>query len=149
MDAGLLNTIIERALSALGYELLGVEYKAQGHRILLRIYIDSEQGIGLADCEKASRQISAALDIEDPMPGQYTLEVSSPGLERPLFKIAHYIRFIGHKIRLTTKKPVNGRRNFSGILENVGGEGRVQLRIEDVLYEFGVGDIDKAHLCIE
>jgi ribosome maturation factor RimP len=149
MDAGLLNTIIERALLALGYELLGVEYKAQGQRTLLRIYIDSEQGIGLTDCEKASRQISAALDIEDPMPGQYTLEVSSPGLERPLFKIAHYIRFTGHKIRLTTKKPLNGRRNFSGILENVDGDGRVQLRIEDVLYEFGVGDIDKAHLCIE
>ena len=106
--------LINPSINDLGYELVGVEYVASGKHSILRLYIDSEEGIGVDDCEVVSRQVSAIMDVEDPISGQYNLEVSSPGIERPLFSIDHYKRFLGHDVRLRTFRPIDGRRNFTG-----------------------------------
>jgi len=112
-------SIINPSIQDLGYELLGVEYVPSGKHSILRLYIDSEDGIGVDDCEIVSRQVSAIMDVEDPITGQYNLEVSSPGIERPLFVVAHYMRFLGHDVRLRTFRPIEGRRNFTGAIGSV------------------------------
>jgi ribosome maturation factor RimP len=123
-----LEDLVRSAVDALGYELLGVEYVSQprsGH--LLRIYIDSEQGVGLADCEKVSHQVSGVLEVEDPIRGDYALEVSSPGLDRPLFEKAHFARFAGEVARVRLNVPLNGRSNFKGVIVEVDGDDVVML----------------------
>ncbi|MDC0492184.1 ribosome maturation factor RimP [Candidatus Pseudothioglobus singularis] len=112
-------SIINPSIEDLGYELLGIEYVPSGKHSILRLYIDSEDGIGVDDCEIVSRQVSAIMDVEDPITGQYNLEVSSPGIERPLFIVAHYMRFLGHDVRLRTFRPIEGRRNFTGAIGSV------------------------------
>ena len=112
-------SIINPSIEDLGYELLGIEYVPSGKHSILRLYIDSEGGIGVDDCEIVSRQVSAIMDVEDPITGQYNLEVSSPGIERPLFVVAHYMRFLGHDVRLRTFRPIEGRRNFTGAIGSV------------------------------
>ena len=112
-------SIINPSIEDLGYELLGIEYVPSGKHSILRLYIDSEDGIGVDDCEIVSRQVSAIMDVEDPITGQYNLEVSSPGIERPLFVFAHYMRFLGHDVRLRTFRPIEGRRNFTGAIGSV------------------------------
>ena len=112
-------SIINPSIEDLGYELLGIEYVPSGKHSTLRLYIDSEDGIGVDDCEIVSRQVSAIMDVEDPITGQYNLEVSSPGIERPLFVVAHYMRFLGHDVRLRTFRPIEGRRNFTGAIGSV------------------------------
>ena len=111
--------LINPSINNLGYELVGVEYVASGKHSILRLYIDSEEGIAVDDCEVVSRQVSAIMDVEDPISGQYSLEVSSPGIERPLFSVAHYQRFLGHDVRLRTFRPIDGRRNFTGAIGSV------------------------------
>lgn len=118
-----LTGMIRDAVEGLGYELLGVEYLSRakaGH--LLRIYIDSEQGVGLGDCEKVSHQVSGVLDVEDPIAGGYALEVSSPGLDRPLFEKAHFERFVGQVVRLKLNAAMHGRSNFKGPIVGVEGD---------------------------
>ena len=112
-------SLINPSINELGYELVGVEYVASGKHSILRLYIDSDQGIGVNDCEIVSRQVSAIMDVEDPISGQYNLEVSSPGIERPLFSITHYKRFLGHDVRLRTFRAIDGRRNFTGAIGSV------------------------------
>ena len=110
-------------MEALGYELVGVELLSRpkaGH--LLRIYIDSEDGIGLADCEKASHQVSGVLDVEDPVKGDYSLEVSSPGLDRPLFEKAHFEQFAGQLARVKLNVALEGRSNYKGTIVEVDGD---------------------------
>ena len=107
---------IESAVQGLGYELVGVEYLPQGRRSLLRVYIDTPGGVTVDDCERVSHQVSGVLDVEDPIRGQYVLEVSSPGLDRPLFTAEHFQRFAGSRVRLRTSPPLDGRRNFSGLI---------------------------------
>ena len=142
----LINPVIED----MGYELLGVEYVASGKHSILRLYIDSEQGIGVDDCEAVSRQVSAIMDVEDPIAGQYSLEVSSPGIERPLFTLAHYQRFLGHDICLRLFRPIEGRRKFTG---SIGSISEVNETIElvtelgPVIIVFNL--IDKAHIVAE
>lgn len=119
-----LQKLIEPAIAALGYELVGTEYLPQGKHSLLRIYIDTPDGIKVEDCERVSHQVSGLLDVEESIQGQYTLEVSSPGLDRPLFKIEHFDRFVGQQIKVRLKLPLigqgigqeNGQRNFTGKL---------------------------------
>lgn len=137
--------VIEPAVSALGYELVGIEYLPQGRHSLLRIYIDHEDGITVDDCERVSRQVSAALDVEDPIHGQYTLEVSSPGLDRPLFTAEHFRRFAGNEVQLRLHTPVEGRRKFKGLLRGVRDE-KVVLEIDGVELLFPLEDIEKAQL---
>ncbi len=113
------RSLLQPVVEGLGYELVGVEYHPQGRHSLLRVYIDQPEGIGIEDCERVSRQISAVLDVEDPIRGQYTLEVSSPGLDRPLFEPAHFERFAGHEVKLRLLSPLEGRRRLSGRLAGV------------------------------
>ena len=107
--------LLEPPLKAMGYELVDVEARAGGNG-LLRIYIDQDSGIKVEDCERVSRQIGTFLDVEEPLPGSYTLEVSSPGLDRPLRTLAHFERFAGHEAKVRLIRPVDGRRNFKGRL---------------------------------
>lgn len=118
-----LYRLIEPAVTALGYELVGIEYAGPGgRRGLLRVYIDAPQGVTVDDCERVSHQVSGVLDVEDVIQGQYTLEVSSPGLDRPLFTPAHYVRYAGQLVKLRLVAPQDGRRNIVGVLRGMDGE---------------------------
>ena len=140
-----LTALIEPAVEALGYELVGIEFVARGHHGLLRLYIDNEDGITLDDCEKVSHQVSGVLDVEDPIPGQYSLEVSSPGLDRPLFKAAHYERFAGHEVKLQSNAPVDGRRRFKGILQGIR-DNEVVIEVDGKEVRLPLESIEKARL---
>lgn len=141
-----LHDIIEPAVTALGCELVGVEHIAQGRHSMLRIYIDSAAGITLEDCERVSHQVSAVLDVEDPIHGHYTLEVSSPGLERPLFKAEHYRRFVGNEIQVRLRAPLAGRRKFKGLLQAIGDDDVVVLVVDGTEYRLALDEIEKAHV---
>jgi len=140
-------SLIEPSLDALGYELVGVEYVAQGKHSILRVYIDTpEGGVDVNDCQKASHQISGVLDVEEPLSGQYTLEVSSPGLERPLFTAQHYERFTGERAEIRMHTPIDGQRKFVGQLAGVE-DNKLSLNLEnDESVSLSLADIDKAKL---
>lgn len=140
-----LYEIITPVVEGLGYELVGIEYLPQGKHSLLRIYIDQEAGITLDDCEKVSRQVSAVMDVEDPLTNNYNLEISSPGMERPLFVEAHYLRFAGHQVFVRMSFPVDGRRKFEGTLLGVEA-GDVLLEIDEEQFRLPLAQVDKAHL---
>ena len=108
--------LLEPEIEQLGYELADIEVNLTTGGGILRLFIDCEAGITLEDCETVSRQVSAVLDVEDPIPGEYNLEVSSPGLNRRLVKEAHFERFAGSKVKVKLKRLVDGRRNYKGRL---------------------------------
>jgi ribosome maturation factor RimP len=115
-----IGAMLEPGIRSLGYELVGVEYQSGGKGGgLLRVYIDSEDGISADDCQKVSYQVSGVLDVEDPIPGHYTLEISSPGLDRLLFKPEDFERFAGQLVKLRTAYPVEGQRRFKGRLQGM------------------------------
>ena len=145
-----LTELVGSAVQALGYELVGVEHLSQGRHSVVRVFIDSEKGITLDDCEQASHQISGVLDVEDPIKGQYNLEVSSPGLDRPLFTLEHYARFAGREVNLRLRRMIDGRRKFKAVIERVEGE-QVVIRPSDEEQELSVpfSDIEKANLIPE
>ena len=118
-----LTQLLEPAIVDLGLELVGIEYSPSAGGSLLRVYIDeAERGVTIDDCERASREISALLDVNDPVAGRYTLEVSSPGLERPLFTPAHFERFRGEQVKISVNLPLDGRRLFQGRIDAVDDE---------------------------
>ncbi|MBI5450649.1 MAG: ribosome maturation factor RimP [Gammaproteobacteria bacterium] len=143
-----LQQLLEPAAAAVGCELLGIEFQIQGHRPVLRLFIDRDEGITLEDCERVSHQASGVLDVEDPIRSHYALEVSSPGLDRPLFKEAHFARFTGQLARVKLLKAIAGRRNFTGRLRGVH-DGKVRMEVEEEIVEFEVDQIDKARLVPE
>jgi ribosome maturation factor RimP len=114
-----LQKIVEPVVKALGFQLWGIEYLGQGRHTLLRIFIDKEGGINIEDCAEASRHISSILDVEDPISSEYTLEVSSPGLDRILFTQEQLQAHIGDVIKVRLTESFAGRRNFSGQLKNI------------------------------
>jgi len=130
----------------MGYEALGVEHlnRGSGHA-LLRVYIDHADGITLDDCEAVSRQLSAVLHVEDPIPGQYDLEISSPGLDRPLFTPAQMARHAGSRalVRLAVKR--DGRRRFEGVIVDVGDDS-LRLEVDGEVLELPLASIDTARL---
>lgn len=134
-------------ISDMGYELWGCEYLSQGKHSLLRIYIDKPDGIGIEDCQEVSKQVSALLDVEDPIPGNYSLEISSPGIPRPLFSSWQYQRYTGHAIQVKTFKPVNGKRKLSGIIVSAS-ESSVVLDINNEHQELLFSNIVKAYLTV-
>lgn len=140
-----LRALIEPSVEGLGYELVDVELAGGGPNATLRVYIDSEAGIDLKDCETVSRQLSALLDVEDPIAGQYTLEVSSPGLDRPLVKRLDFERFAGELVKLKVLEPVLGRRNFTGQLLGLEGE-QVLLEMDKERYAIPLDNIERARL---
>lgn len=137
--------LIEPAVNALGLELWGIEYLVQGHRSVLRIFIESDAGVAIEDCERVSRQISGILDVEEPIGGAYTLEVSSPGLDRPLFTLAQFNRYTGELINVRLRMPQQGRKKFKGLLEKVEGE-NICLIVDGEQYVLPYSAIDKANI---
>ena len=133
-----IGDMLEPGIRSMGYELVGVEYQSGGKGGgLLRVYIDSADGISADDCQKVSYQVSGVLDVEDPIPGHYTLEISSPGLDRLLFRPEDFERFAGQQVKLRTASPVDGRRNFKGRL--------VGLRDGQVVIEQDDGEVSLAY----
>jgi ribosome maturation factor RimP len=108
--------LLQPLIEDLGYEFVGLEYSSNPKNPALVIYIDHAGGIAIEDCERVSREVAALLDVEDPIPGHYNLEVSSPGLDRPLFTLEHYEHFSGEMAAITVYEPVDGRRKFKGTL---------------------------------
>lgn len=139
-----LISLLEGPIEALGYELVEVEFPPH----LLRIYIDREGGVTVDDCEVVSRQVSAVLDVEDPIPGHYTLEVSSPGLDRPLRKAADYARFAGERAKVELLLPIEGRKRFTGTLKGCEA-GEVSIEVDGVLHRLPLDGISKARLVSE
>lgn len=139
------HQLIEPAVTALGYELWGVELVSQGRHSTLRVYIESPDGISVDDCATVSHQVSGVLDVEDPIQSRYTLEVSSPGMDRPLFTLEQYRQYVGASIKLRLRVPFEGRRNFSGILTAVEGDDIV-LHVDDEEYVLPMESIDKANI---
>ncbi len=137
--------IVAPVVSGLGYEFWGAELLSAGHSQKLRIYIDSEKGIDVEDCATVSRQVSAVLDVEDPISEEYVLEISSPGIDRPLFYIEQYQRYIGENIKLRLKVPQAGRRNFAGRLKAVEGH-RISMILEDQVVTLECDNIGRAKL---
>lgn len=140
-----LQRLFAPVINGLAYELLGVERHQHGRHCVVRVYIDHPNGITLEDCEKVSHQLSGVLDVEDPIKTAYTLEVSSPGLDRPLFTRAHFERFIGHEIKVRLIKPVNNRRVFTGTLHSMVDDDLL-LIIDGKAYRLALAMIDKAHV---
>lgn len=128
-EAGL-TKLIEPMVQALGCELWGIEKLQQGRQVVLKIYIESVDGINVDDCARVSRQVSAILDVEDPIPGEYMLEVSSPGVERRLFKPEHFNVCKGEKVQITLRQAFDGRRKFKGLLCGLEDE-EVVIRVDD------------------
>jgi ribosome maturation factor RimP len=121
-QASRLRVLLEPVVTGLGYELVGVLLLPAGRGSVLRIYIDHAPGVTVADCERVSRQVSAVLDVENAVRGSYTLEVSSPGLDRPLFTPEHFARFAGANVRVHLHVPQDGRRKFVGRLGGMRGD---------------------------
>jgi ribosome maturation factor RimP len=140
-----LNELLEPAVVALGYQLWGTEFRASRGRSLLRIYIDSPNGITVDDCAAVSHQASGILDVEDPIAGEYVLEVSSPGMDRPLFTIPQYLQYIGWIVDVRLRYPFEGRKRFKGILSGVEDQDVVVV-VDAHEYLLPIEQIDRAHL---
>jgi ribosome maturation factor RimP len=167
--------LLEPEVEALGYELVELEFAAHRSGGLLRLYIDvpsrdgaasgagdpdgadvepsedafearSQGGVHVDDCEKVSRRVSDVLDVADPIKGGFTLEVSSPGFDRPLRKRAHWERFVGHRVKVEASVPREGRRRWTGQIVRLTGEGSVELEVDGQPVELGLDEIRHARL---
>jgi ribosome maturation factor RimP len=149
MDLGMtqdeLAKLLEPTVEGLGYELSDLEAKIGSQNGLLRLFIDKEDGINLEDCEKVSSAVSALLDVEDPLPGQYNLEVSSPGSDRTLTKLAHFERFTGETVKVQMRFPIEGRRRFRGKLLSADEE-NIVVEVDGESHTLGMARIDIARL---
>lgn len=140
-----LTDLLAPVVEALGCELWGLEYLTQGRQATLRIFIEKESGVGLEDCEKVSRQVSSVMDVEDPIASQYTLEVSSPGMDRLLFTLDHYQRFIGETVSIKLSRKFEDRKKLKGIIVGVEDD-EVVLQVEDEEYLLPVELIERANI---
>jgi ribosome maturation factor RimP len=140
-----LTALIEPVVKRLGFELVELEYGAGRGHALLRVFIDREGGITVDDCTRVSRELSALLDVEDPIPTAYTLEVSSPGFDRLLRTRAHFGRFVGSRVFVELKEPRDGRRRYTGRLLTVDEEG-IALEVDREHVAVAFDEIGKARL---
>jgi len=145
-----ISALLAPTVESLGLELLGTEYLPSPGGAVLRLYIDvpageTERMVGIEDCEAVSREVSAQLDVEDPISGNYTLEVSSPGIDRPLFAPAHYARYVGQSAKVGLKLPQDGRRRLQGRIDKVEG-GSIVFDVDGKPFEVAFDNIDKAKL---
>lgn len=143
-----LNNLIKSTTEGLGFQLWGYEYRPHSESALLRIFIEKESGIGVDDCAKVSRQIGAALDVEDLIPVAYILEVSSPGIDRVLFYPEQYAAYIGKQAKIRTRIAVDDRRNFRGTLEKIS-ETHVSILIDNKVYDIPFDVIDRTRLVLD
>ena len=142
------NRIIEPVLDEMGFELVDIEYLSEHGRWVLRIYVDGEGGITLDDCARVSNEIGDLIDVNDIFEHEYVLEVSSPGLNRPLKKVKDFIWATGKKVTLKTVSPVNGRRKFTGILKSFN-EGALAIQTDNDLFSLPLKNVEKANLVYE
>ncbi|AYC31650.1 ribosome maturation factor RimP [Pseudomonas cavernae] len=140
-----LQALLAPVIEALGYQCWGIEFLSQGRHSLLRVYIDHANGILVDDCEIVSRQVSGVLDVEDPISSEYTLEVSSPGMDRPLFTLEQFAAHAGAQVKIKLRSPYDGRRNFQGILRGVEEQDVVVL-VDEHEYLLPIDSIDKANI---
>jgi ribosome maturation factor RimP len=153
MDRGVIllrvESILAHLLDAEGFSLVDVEYKRERGAWVLRVFIDKEGGVTLDDCARVSREFGQLLDVEDIIPTAYHLEVSSPGLDRPLKKEDDFVKYSGRKVRIKTKEQISGRRNFKGALLGCT-EGKVMVKVEgSEVFAIPFSSILKANLEIE
>jgi len=140
-----LEQLLEAEITSLNYEFIGCVLMQQNRNLLLRVYIDKPGGIKVEDCTKVTRHVSSILDVEDILKEHYVLEISSPGLERPLFKPAHYQQALGKRIKLKLQVPHNGRRNFTGVLQQADTD-KIILLVDQETVELPYFAIEKAHI---
>ena len=138
-------SVVEPVVSGLGYSLVGAEFGQAENGQTLRVYIDKPEGIVMEDCAKVSRQLNAVLDVEEPIKSAYLLEVSSPGVDRPLFTEAQFAEQIGEQVKVRMTDGVNGRRNFKGQLVAVN-DALAVVEVDGIDYELPVSDVEQAHL---
>lgn len=154
MSGSDLEMMIRPVVESMGLELVGLEHLPQGRRSVLRLYIDvpedsdREGGVTIDDCGRVSHQVSGVLDVEDPIRGQYALEVSSPGLDRPLFRAADYQRFVGRVAKLRMAVPVEGQRRFEGVIVSAD-ENNVVLELDSGTLSLALADVKQARLVSE
>ena len=137
--------MLQSSVVALGYALWGVEYVAQGKHSVVRVFIDSPAGISVDDCAAVSEQVSSILDVEDPITGEYTLEVSSPGMDRLLFKLEQFAGYVGETVEVRLRRAFEGRRRFKGILKGIEGD-EVVIQVDDHEFLLPYGAIEKARV---
>ncbi|MGZ4958729.1 MAG: ribosome maturation factor RimP [Methylomonas sp.] len=140
--------LIEPIVEGLGYECVGIEYNPHPTNGMLRIYIDSENGILLDDCSKVSHQLSGVLDVEDPIPGEYHLEISSPGEDRPFFKLSQFERYAGSTVTVNLFKPIDKRKKITGRIQAVEGDD-VLLQEGEQVFRIPFQSMSKARLVPE
>jgi ribosome maturation factor RimP len=140
-----LTELLKPAVEETGKELLGIEFISAGKNSVLRLFIDHENGINVDDCAEVSRQVSALLDVEDPISTEYSLEVSSPGVDRPLFEKAHYEAVVGETVNIRLSIPVNGRRKFKGELIAIENDNLI-IVVDGEDYELAISNVDKGNL---
>ena len=148
-DLQKLRRVLAAVVETMGYELVGVEFHARRDSALLRVYIDGETGITLDDCQRVSHQLGGVLDVEDPIAGRYTLEVSSPGLDRPLFEPRHFVRFAGSEVRIQLRELLDGRRKLIGRLLGIRDDEVVIVDAEGREWRVPLERIEKARLVPE
>jgi ribosome maturation factor RimP len=137
--------LFEPVVRSLGCELWGVDYRLQGKRGLLVVYIDKEGGVDVDDCANVSHQLSGLLDVEDLIQEEYVLEVSSPGMDRPLYSAEQYSAYTGSMIKVKLRRAYEGRRNFKGILKAVE-DNTIQIVVDDFQYDLPIEGIEKANV---
>lgn len=150
MSTARLSQLLQPLVEELGYEFVGMEHSSNPKNPAVVIYIDRPEGIAIEDCETVSREVAALLDVEDPIPGHYNLEVSSPGLDRPLFTVEQFVQFAGELVSISVYAPVDGRRKFKGTIlaaeeENVTVEqdgAKVVLEMSNIVKARLVPDYD-------
>jgi len=140
-----LTQMLEPPVEALGYELWGIEYVRAGKHSTLRVYIEHADGITVEDCAEVSHQVSAVLDVEDPISTEYYLEVSSPGMERPLLKLAHFTRYLGEVASVTLRMAMNNRRKYKGVIKQVEGD-TITLTVDGQDEMLAFANIQQANL---
>ena len=148
LDSVGLESLLSPTVDGLGYELWGIDFRSSQKHAHLKVYIDSEKGITVDDCSDVSHQISGLLDVEDPISVPYTLEVSSPGVERPLMKLAHFERYVGSDVKVRLSWPVNNRRNFLGTLKGVNAD-EITMDVDEESVVFPFNAIKRANLIFE
>jgi ribosome maturation factor RimP len=140
-----LTDLLRPAVEETGKTLIGIEYISAGNNSILRLFVDHENGINVDDCAEVSRQVGALLDVEDPISSEYSLEVSSPGVDRPLFELAHFQAVIGETVNVKLSMPLNGRRKFKGPLVAIENDTLI-VTVDSIDYELAIGNVDKANL---
>lgn len=145
MSSGKITSLLQPLVEDLGYEFVGIEHSNNPKNPVLVIYIDAPDDIAVEDCAKVSREIAAILDVEDPIPGKYQLEVSSPGLDRPLFTLAQFEQFSGEVAQISLFAPLDGRRKFKGRIMGTIDD-QVRMEQDGVEVTLDLGNIAKARL---